>query len=209
LFAGVGCTSDTLSKVSGSEAGFQPAGRAPAPPPLDLVQDFVNTEIPEWARDDIATPEELAAWLHARGLLDERDVVSADGFVAARSLRAVLRGLALANTLGEAPEAQLRRAFDRAVAVSLLRFELDRDGRLVLVPDAARDGAARALGAILVRVLEAQASGAWSRLKACRKESCGWLFYDGSRNASSRWCSMAICGNRTKTAAYRRRKQAS
>jgi predicted RNA-binding Zn ribbon-like protein len=209
LFGGVHSTSDTLSRVSASEAGFQPAGRAPAPPPLDLVQDFVNTEIPEWAQDDIATPEELEAWLYARGLLGRDEVVDADGFVAARSLRAVLRELALANTLGRAPDAQLLNAFNRAVAASLLRFELDRRGGLVLIPDAARSGVARALGAILVRVLEAQASGAWSRLKACRKETCGWLFYDASRNVSSTWCSMSICGNRTKTAAYRRRKRAS
>jgi predicted RNA-binding Zn ribbon-like protein len=189
--------------------GFQPAGRAPAPPPLDLVQDFVNTEIPEWARDDISTPRELAAWLRSRGLLGQDEVVDAEVFVSARSLRAVLRELALANTLGRGPDARVRGEFDRAVAASLLRFELDGKGRLLLVPDGARGGAARALGAILVRVLEAQASGAWSRMKACRKESCGWLFYDASRNASSRWCSMSICGNRSKTAAYRRRKRAS
>ena len=49
--------------------GFQPGGRSPAPAPLDLVQDFVNTEIPDWDRDDIATPEVLAAWLAGHGLL--------------------------------------------------------------------------------------------------------------------------------------------
>ena len=49
--------------------GFQPAGRAPAPPLLDFVQDFVNTEIPVWAVDDIATPDALAGWLRSRDLL--------------------------------------------------------------------------------------------------------------------------------------------
>ena len=39
----------------------QPGGRAPAPEPLDLVQDFVNTEVPDWHRDDISTPAALAA----------------------------------------------------------------------------------------------------------------------------------------------------
>ena len=67
--------------------GFQPAGRAAAPAPLDLVQDFVNTEIPEWARDDIATPELLAGWLRERSLLGPDEPVSADDFVAARELR--------------------------------------------------------------------------------------------------------------------------
>jgi predicted RNA-binding Zn ribbon-like protein len=188
-------------------AGFQPAGRAPAPPPLDVVQDFVNTEIPEWAYDEIATPEALAAWLRARGLLTESAVVDADAFVAARALRGVLRELALLNTLGEAPDAAQRDAFDRAVAPALLRVELDESGRAR--PRPAGEGAAGALCAIVVRVLDAQATGVWGRLKACRKDTCGWLFYDASRNASSTWCSMSICGNRSKTAAYRRRRKAS
>jgi predicted RNA-binding Zn ribbon-like protein len=194
--------------VSIVAAGFQPAGRAPAPPPLDLVQDFVNTEIPEWAHDEIATPHELAAWFRARGLLGETEIVDADAFVTARALRDLLRELALLNTLGETPDEELREAFDRAVATAPLRVELDARGGAQLRP--AAEGAARALGAILVRVLDAQASGVWARLKACRKDTCGWLFYDASRNASSTWCSMSICGNRSKTAAYRsRRRRAS
>jgi len=186
--------------------GFQPAGRAPAPPPLDLVQDFVNTEIPEWARDDIATPDELAAWLRAHDLLARDGIVDADAFVTARALRRLLRELARLNTLGRAPDERLRDQFDRTAATILLRVELDGRGDVRLAPDG--DDATRALGAILVRVLDAQASGVWSRLKACRKQSCGWLFYDASRNASSTWCSMSICGNRSKTAAYRRRRKA-
>ena len=207
MFAGVVVTGNNPSQVPTVAAGFQPAGRAPAPPPLDLVQDFVNTEIPEWAHDEIATPDELAAWLRARGLLAESSVVDAEAFVAARALRGVLRELALLNTLGEAPDEGLRDAFDHAVASALLRVELDESGRAR--PRPAGDGAARALGAIVVRVLDAQASGVWGRLKACRKDTCGWLFYDASRNVSSNWCSMSICGNRSKTAAYRRRRKAS
>ena len=79
---------------------FQPGGRAPAPPPLRLVQDFVNTEIPEWHRDDVGSPEGLAAWLREHRLSGAGDEVDADLFVAARELRSALRELALANTLG-------------------------------------------------------------------------------------------------------------
>ena len=184
--------------------GFQPAGRTPAPPPLDLVQDFVNTEIPEWAQDDIATPTALATWLRARSLLRGDEHVDADAFVTARALRDVLRSLALHNTLGEPPDERLHEAFDAVAGDVRFRVELGDDGGLELAPDG--DGARRALSAIVARVLDAQVSGAWSRLKACRKEGCGWLFYDASRNGSSTWCSMSICGNRTKTAAYRRRR---
>jgi predicted RNA-binding Zn ribbon-like protein len=186
--------------------GFQPAGRAAAPPPLDLVQDFVNTEIPEWFRDDVATPELLAGWLRDRGLLERDDPVSGDDFVAARELRSGLRSLALLNTTGEAAGDELRARLASAFSPCELRIEADETGRLVPVP--AGPSARRALAEIAAVVLEAQAAGTWGRLKACRKESCGWLFYDASRNRSSVWCSMSICGNRAKTAAYRRRKAA-
>jgi predicted RNA-binding Zn ribbon-like protein len=187
--------------------GFQPAGRAPAPAPLDLVQDFVNTEIPEWARDDLATPGDLEVWLRARGLLEANESVTADEYVAARELRAVLRTLALLNTVGEPPDEPVRRAFGSAVSRVSLRFELDDDGFICIEPTS--EGGMRALGLIVASVADAQAAGAWKRMKACRKESCRWLFYDGSRNCSSSWCSMSICGNRFKTSAYRRRRRSA
>jgi predicted RNA-binding Zn ribbon-like protein len=186
--------------------GFQPAGRAPAPPPLDLVQDFVNTEIAVWAVDDIATPELLAEWLQARGLVSSDTIVDASSFVRARALRDVLRELAKRNTRGSEPDDALRAEFALLAADTPLRFGLGERGDVTLEP--ADDGVSGAFAEILSRVFEAQASGVWKRLKSCPGPHCGWLFYDASRNASSTWCSMSICGNRTKTAAYRERKRA-
>jgi hypothetical protein len=51
---------------------------------------------------------------------------------------------------------------------------------------------------------EAQITGVWPRLKACRQ--CGYAFFDRSKNRSAAWCAMSICGNRTKNRAYRRRR---
>jgi predicted RNA-binding Zn ribbon-like protein len=186
--------------------GFQPAGRAPAPPPLDVVQDFVNTEVPVWAIDEIATPEGLRDWLQARGLLTDAPIDS-DSFVRARALRTLLRELAFRNTRGTEPDDDLRAAFGSVGSGARLQVALDPHGEFRLEP--AVDGVDGVLAAILARVLEAQASGAWRRMKACPGPHCGWLFYDGSRNASSTWCSMSICGNRTKTAAYRQRRRAT
>jgi predicted RNA-binding Zn ribbon-like protein len=186
--------------------GFQPAGRAPAPAPLDLVQDFVNTEIPVWAIDDIATPDALADWLRSRGLLSRAAIVDSGSFVRARALRRILRELASHNTRGATPNDDLRTEFSTIATEARLRFRLDERGDLTLEAD--RDGVGGALAEIMSRVFEAQASGAWRRLKSCPGAHCGWLFYDGSRNASSTWCSMSICGNRSKTASYRRRRRA-
>jgi predicted RNA-binding Zn ribbon-like protein len=192
-------------EVSHAGPGFQPAGRAPAPAPLDLVQDFVNTEVQVWAQDDIATPDELAAWLRARGLIADDAPVDAAAFLRARAFRGLLRELARHNTDGEATlDARFRDEFAAVVSDARLRVELDEHGALRLEPDA--NGVDGALARILARVLEADATGEWRRMKSCPGEHCGWLFYDASRNASSTWCSMSICGNRAKTAAYRRRR---
>jgi predicted RNA-binding Zn ribbon-like protein len=185
--------------------GFQPAGRAPAPPPLDLVQDFVNTEIPVWAVDDIATPDALTDWLRSRDLLPDGVEVDAGSFVRARALRKVLRALASRNAHGSTSTDDLRVEFDTVAFAMPLRVALGKRGDLRIAP--ADSGVNGALAEILSRVFEAQSSGEWRRLKSCPGPHCGWLFYDASRNASSRWCSMSICGNRTKTAAYRQRRR--
>ena len=180
---------------------FQPGGRTPAPAPLDLVQDFVNTEVPDWDRDDIATPAALEGWLSERGLLDVPAMVDEDTLALAHALRSTLRELALANTLG-VPLAPSRRS---EVDATLARFPLGArlvDGEPALLPE---DGPARGLGTLVAILVEARLRGEWARMKACRQETCGWLFYDGSRNRSSSWCSMQICGGREKARAYRRR----
>ncbi len=41
----------------------------------------------------------------------------------------------------------------------------------------------------------------------CSSDTCQWAFYDRSKNRSGRWCSMQVCGNRTKTRAYRARQR--
>lgn len=45
------------------------------------------------------------------------------------------------------------------------------------------------------------------KIRLCANEPCGWLFIDESKNASRRWCSMALCGSRHKMRDYYRRKQ--
>ena len=44
-----------------------------------------------------------------------------------------------------------------------------------------------------------------SRIRKC--ESCVVHFFDTSKKGSRRWCSMSICGNKLKVAAYQRRKR--
>jgi predicted RNA-binding Zn ribbon-like protein len=49
------------------------------------------------------------------------------------------------------------------------------------------------------------AETATSRIRKC--ELCVVHFFDTSKKGSRRWCSMSICGNKLKVAAYQRRKR--
>jgi predicted RNA-binding Zn ribbon-like protein len=45
----------------------------------------------------------------------------------------------------------------------------------------------------------------FSYVKACEGPRCTLMFADHTRGHARRWCSMAICGNRAKVAAHRKR----
>lgn len=48
----------------------------------------------------------------------------------------------------------------------------------------------------------------FSNVKACEGPACTLLFADHTRGHARRWCTMAICGNRAKQAAHRKRRKA-
>ncbi|WP_232320622.1 CGNR zinc finger domain-containing protein [Herbidospora daliensis] len=165
--------------------------------PAELLRDFVNTYDVETDTDDLTSPRALRAWLESHGLQP------ADDLALARNLREGLRaGLrhnhdAVAYTTPEPLEAAL-------VALSL-RVALD-GGTPRLVP---ADGAAhRGLAELAAMIAAAHADGTWPRLKVCVESTCQAAFIDASKNRSRAWCSMRVCGNRTKTRTYRARRQA-
>lgn len=48
-------------------------------------------------------------------------------------------------------------------------------------------------------------SADYSAIRKCENPDCILFFYDTSKNHSRRWCSMGLCGNRAKVAAFRKR----
>lgn len=158
------------------------------PFPAELVRDFVNTFDVEAQADELSSPAELARWLCERGLAGPHDRAGGDDLQIALALREGLRA-ALRREPAELPELPLR-----VVA---------REEGLELDP--AVDGVRGALA----RVAAAAMGASWDRLKVCAEETCQWAFIDSSKNRSRSWCSMRVCGNRTKTRAYRARKRGS
>jgi predicted RNA-binding Zn ribbon-like protein len=181
--------------------GRQPGGRQPAPGRLALVQAFVNTRDIEGRTDVLATPEDLGTWLRQAGLAARGAGVGATDLAAAMALREALRSLLTANNQGGLARRAWNVLDETAEAAALrLRFNA-RTQRPELEPQVR--GVAGGLGALVAIVARAMDDGTWYRLKACRRDVCRWVFYDHSAAQAGVWCSMSICGNRTKVRRHR------
>ena len=170
--------------------------------PLRLVQLFVNSTDREHGREWLPSPDSLAAWLDAQGVAVDRKPTAAD-LEHAHALRDAFRSLLRANN-GGTVELHAVSAVNEAARRGGLELALDDHGAIGVSVGATDVDAA--LARVVAVAFEAMLDGSWSRLKACRH--CTWVFWDTSKNRSGSWCSMQLCGNRTKTRAYRRRKSA-
>jgi predicted RNA-binding Zn ribbon-like protein len=169
---------------------------------LELVRDLINTVDLETGDEALGTVRALRAWLAERGFERCAELREPDR-LRAIALRESLRKLLLVNGGGELDPAAPAELVEAAGRSALLPA-VEADGTVTLVPE---QGGVDALAARLLEVVaRAQRDGTWSRMKACPAEPCGWAFYDESRNRSRTWCSMEVCGNRTKTRRYRSRK---
>ena len=176
-----------------------------APGELELVRAFVNTLDVEDGVDELADPASLERWLRRQDLLRGGPRPGNEHLVAARRLREAIRTLLLGNN-GVSVRKEAALVLTRTAARARLTPRFDLDGNARLEP--AASGVDGALGRVLAVVAGAMADGTWTRLKACRADDCRWAFYDHARNRSRHWCSMAVCGNRTKARTYRRRHAA-
>jgi predicted RNA-binding Zn ribbon-like protein len=181
---------------------IEPAGRQKAPGRLALVQRFVNTRLHDFGIDRLGTAAKARVWLRSTGLLTPEAPLDEADAARLRRVREGLRALAVANREGDLdPSAPAELANEGQTAI--VRVQLGDHAATSLVP--ASRGADAAVATLLVIVHEAQLTGAWPRLKACRH--CTYAFFDRSKNRSAAWCSMSICGNRTKNRAYRQRRR--
>jgi predicted RNA-binding Zn ribbon-like protein len=179
-------------------------GRKPAPGDLALIQGFVNTLDIERERDELYSPETLKGWMVRHGLLSSAISVDEIEFKEWIAFREALRALLRKNGGGRLDRGVIRQ-LNRLADNLNLKIGFDPDGGALLRP-AKTHGGARAMGEMLLIVLNAVSDGSWWRLKSCSEANCLWAFYDSSKNRSARWCSMSVCGSREKARAYRKRK---
>ena len=79
------------------------------------------------------------------------------------------------------------------------------DWHLIFIP--CRLGSMQALMPIAQSAADLITEGKAAPVRKCANPDCIFYFYDVSRTRRRRWCSMAVCGNRMKVAAYARRRK--
>ena len=179
-----------------------------------LSLDFVNT----------APSSAALSWAHLIRFLESARVVSAERGAqllglpqsdprAAEAL--LLKARRLGSALHKVFAAMLRK---QRIAVEwvepvneILRIteghdELVTQDGVWKIEFIAREGGLDWLLAAVARsAAEIIAEGARARLRLCANPHCGLFFYDDSRTRRRRWCSMAVCGNRSKVAVFARK----
>lgn len=170
-----------------------------APGRLETLRRFLNTAGLDRGREDLCTAESAETWFREAHL--PYKVFDQGTLLRLRDLREAFRGVFWAHN-GQADPATAQQRLASFVPDARLRMDWEAEtGAPVLRPD--EGGPHATESALLAIMYDAVLHGTWPRMKACRKESCRWAFFDRSKNGSGTWCSMAVCGNRVK--AQRRR----
>ena len=189
-----------------------------------LCLDFVNTRsnyVNDTAREYLSGYADFVRWASEcvqaidprsakRLLAQAKDDASgaARQFRRALEVRAMLHRLFDAVAAGNRPDSSSLSALNAALADISAHRHLARDGDGIAWAWDEAPNLARPLWPILQSAAEVLTVDDAARLKRCPlQEGCGWLYYDDSKNASRRWCSMRTCGNAAKVRAHYRRQR--
>ncbi len=186
-------------------------------PALDLVNTISHRRDPAIAIDRMDGAEKIAQWFAYQGFLsadEARDLVrlcqtpgAEAAFVSSVDrLRGAAAEIFDNLAIGNGPPPG---AFAHVLATSSnTRIALEE------VPDDSRQPAQYSLhgintdivvATIALSVLDAVFRLPRTRIRSCPR--CGWLFFDRSKAARRRWCSMKACGNREKVSRHYRSKR--
>lgn len=185
------------------------------------ILDFLNTKpvLADGPTELLPDVRALERWLIASGT-----VTSAEAKATVRSWRNSTEAAAFLEQLiafrEKLREAVLRiesgstpsDAFITEVNSLLLRYPLPallhkRDGKVIRETTLELRQPTDLWAPIVDATADLLAETESSRIRKC--ESCVVHFFDTSKKGSRRWCSMNICGNKLKVAAYQRRKRTS
>ena len=183
-----------------------------------LVLNLVNTQVLHEGQieDLLQTPRDLLQWLADSGLakdgttrrakdLDRKELEKA--LASVRDYRSQIRNSLRAVGFKKPISAALLRVTNDLLAFpsTISRLENHNRGRTTLTFEwrfASSDDVLRPIADSLAQLL---ATGEMRRIRRCKNPNCILYFYDVSRSNTRAWCSLDICGNKMRAAAFRER----
>ena len=169
------------------------------------VRHFTHHGVQHLQSDELKGPRELSVWMSQRGLLRSGARISPAMFDTALQLRSSVRAYLEIDPAERRKTGDAVRSLNKAMRLLPLVAEARDDGVMAL--RAGRDDALAGLSVVVAEMYDGSVRGTLDRLKMCAAEECRRVFFDRSKPATRRWCMSTLCGNRTKTRAYRERQR--
>lgn len=169
--------------------------------PTELLSDFKALErwlIAAKLVHSAKTKTRLRSWRNS----PEASLVLKDLIAFRERLREAVQRLESGSAPSEDFIREVNRGLLRHAPATRLR---KREGRIVREPYFALNRPTDLWALIFDAAADLLAEPETQRIRQC--EACVLHFFDTSRKGSRRWCSMNICGNKLKVAAYHRRKR--
>ncbi|HEX4319782.1 MAG TPA: ABATE domain-containing protein [Acidobacteriaceae bacterium] len=175
--------------------------------------DFLNTvaRIDGVLVDSLKSDRDVARWLDASGWAVEADLAAIKAgslLEAAQELRDTIRALVERRKAEKRVDLDTLNAY-LAESRSYLKLTREKDGTLRLRRKWKQRNPEEMLAPLAESAAGLLANGDFSLVRKCENGDCVLWFYDRTKSHQRRWCSMAMCGNRHKVAAYRKRQQQS
>ena len=182
-----------------------------------LALDFLNTTLTldEGPKELLADVASLERWLVAAGVLDcahrpaWRNSAEARQFLKKllefrEKLRAEIIRQESGSSISEAFVGELNRLLEKyPCRMAVRRSAKDLSLGLMFQPRVPED----AWAPIVAAAADLLSGVPKDRVRKCESPTCTVQFYDTSKKGARRWCSMNLCGNKVKVAAYRRRNR--
>ena len=179
--------------------------------------DFINTDLVMNGQptDLLSSFQDLVAWLVQAGLLTEKDAARIEGGGGYDAMETLKQAKAFRSTMRNMAERLAARKPVPQAALALinqlLRHRIGyaqvtrRNGMFERRYEAGFEDANHVLGLLAEAASDLLCTCDLSLVKQCQNPACVLFFYDTTKNHARHWCSMDLCGNRSKVAAHYRR----
>lgn len=159
--------------------------------------------------DLLQSGEDVLAWLRQAGLTISAAGLKTDPLSllrSARRLRENIRSLIEKRKAGQRGDPSVLNSFLMAgQSYRRLVWNAPRSLRIETVRQ--QDTLASILAPVAEAAADLLARADFELIRRCEDEACVLWFSDKTKSHQRRWCSMEVCGNRRKVAAYRERRR--